>query len=1038
MIWISGPAGCGKTSLITSYIVKRNVTCVWYQMSEGDEDLASFFYFMGLAEKRASQRRKTLPVLTAEYLKGISAFTQRFFANLYNGLSPPFFLVFDDYHRVNLASSFHEVLLNGISLIPKEGKVILISRKQPPPFFSRLYAHDQLKLIGWNELRFTLEESKSIVISRIPKFRMKEKIEQLHKIADGWVTGLILISDAVRRGIDLPSLEKFSPQEIMDYFGNELFNKTREEHQIFLMKTAFLSSMTAKMAQALTGFPDSGNFLETLTKDNYFIVKHYHAEPVYQYHPLFRSFLIFQAKDSFSRKMLIDLNQRAAILLEESGRLEEAAQIYIDQKNWERLAQLIMKYAPSFIEKGRYQILEKWLTSFPESLIEHRPWLLYWLGTCRFPLNLSSSLTYLKKAYELFHREEDTSGMLLSWSGIVDGIAFSHYRLDQLDHWINTLEDLMNKVKDFPSQEIGARVAFGMVAAMALRWPHHPEFYKWAEKASSLTEPPQMIDIRMWSLYHLYLREVTMGELEKAAFARNLLSQLIKSRGTSPFLKIMGTLADAIHYQVLGFHEKCIEAVSEGMELSRTTGIHIVDQPLLVHVVMSGINVNDFETAREFLDRLRSSLDPTPSASDILDIRNRYIYHFSSARYALVSKDFTQFNRHMDLVFKYGDMMGSPIFKGGEYLMNAIAMHRSKKDKEATEQLEKGSLIAQETQSKMLLFNSFLSQAYFSFEKGDEASGLQLLRTALSIGKDQRLLNTHFDDPKVTANLCVKALEAGIEVDYVQEIVQRRRLIPDQDPIYLENWPWPLKIYTLGRFSILKNGKPIPFSRKVQERPLFMLKVLIAMGGREIREEDISDILWPEVDGDLAHHSFGTTLYRLRSLIDLPQAIILHEGRLTLDSRYCWIDAWAFERLLKEVEAKRWRDDAISLSQKAIKIYRGAFLAKETEHPWLISIRERLRSKFLKIVNQLGEYWCQNNQWGMALECYQKGFEVDDLGEEFCKGLMICYQNLGLGANALSLYNRFEKRVKAVLGIGPSSETKALRDEILKKSRPPP
>lgn len=42
VIWISGPAGCGKTSLITSYIVKRNITCVWYQMSEGDEDLASF------------------------------------------------------------------------------------------------------------------------------------------------------------------------------------------------------------------------------------------------------------------------------------------------------------------------------------------------------------------------------------------------------------------------------------------------------------------------------------------------------------------------------------------------------------------------------------------------------------------------------------------------------------------------------------------------------------------------------------------------------------------------------------------------------------------------------------------------------------------------------------------------------------------------------------------------------------------------------------------------------------------------------------
>jgi two-component SAPR family response regulator len=124
------------------------------------------------------------------------------------------------------------------------------------------------------------------------------------------------------------------------------------------------------------------------------------------------------------------------------------------------------------------------------------------------------------------------------------------------------------------------------------------------------------------------------------------------------------------------------------------------------------------------------------------------------------------------------------------------------------------------------------------------------------------------------------------------------------------------------------------------------------------------------------------------------------------------------------------------LAEKAIKMYRGAFLAKEIEHPWLISMRERLRSKFLRSVNHLGNYWCQAQQWGRALECYQRGLEVDDLAEEFCQGGMVCYQNLGLKANALSLYNRFEKRVKAVLGIEPSSKTKALRMKYSKNRIP--
>lgn len=1034
VIWISGPAGCGKTSLVASYLSNKNIPFLWYRVDERDADLAYFFYYLGCAAKKAfPRRRKSLPMLTPEYLSGVPTFTQRFFDNLYSGFSPPFFLIFDDYHQVDLNSPLHEVILNGISLLPKGATIILVSRREPPPLFSRMYAHEQMKLIGWDDLRFTLEESRLIFSSRIPKLKSKKNIEHLHKIADGWAAGLILVSDAVRRGIDPHSLEKSSHEVIMNYFGNELFNKTRKELQIFLMKTAFLPSMTTKMASDLTNFPDSANFLEILTKNNYFIAKHYHTEPFYQYHTLFKNFLIFRAKNSFSRKILTDLYAKAAKLLEESGQLEETAQIYVDYENWEGLTRLIMKHAPSLIAKGRNQTVEKWLTSLPENLIEHNSWLFYWLGTCQFPLNLSSSKSYLKKAYEKFRKDKDIIGTLLSWSGIVEGITFSHNHLDQLDQWINVLEEIIKEIKEFPSQEIGARVASSMVAAMALRWPHHPEFYNWAEKANSLTEPPQMVNIRMWFLYHLFLREVLMGELERAAIARSLFSQLIKSRVTSPCLKILGKLADAIYYQLTGYHEKCLEAVLEGLELSKTNGIHIVDQPLLVHAVMSGINVNDLEMAYEFLDRLGSSLNLTSSSSDLLDIRNKYVYHFSSARLALVSGNSAKFNHHMALAFKYGNELGSPIFKGGDHIMNAVAMHKFGKEKEALEHLEKGSIIAQETQSKMVLFNSFLSKAYFSFEKGDEASGLIFLKTALSIGKQQGLLNNHGDDPRVTANLCVKALEAGIEVDYVREIVQKRRLTPDQDPFQLENWPWPLKIYTLGRFSILRNGQPIHFSRKIQEKPLLLLKALISLGGREVREEDLSDILWPEADGDLAHTSFETTLHRLRALIAYPHALQLHEGRLTLDSRYCWVDAWAFERLLKEVETKGWRENSIPLALKAINLYKGVFLAKETENPWLISIRERLRNKFLRSVHRLAEHWCQSKKWGMALECYKKGLEVDDLAEEFCRGIMACYQTLGLEVNALSFYTRFEKRVQAVLGIEPSTKTKALRDEILKK-----
>ena len=74
--WVSGPAGCGKTSLVASYLDQRKIPYLWYQVDEGDSDLATFFHYMGLAARKAAPRfQKPLPLLTPEYLAGISTFT---------------------------------------------------------------------------------------------------------------------------------------------------------------------------------------------------------------------------------------------------------------------------------------------------------------------------------------------------------------------------------------------------------------------------------------------------------------------------------------------------------------------------------------------------------------------------------------------------------------------------------------------------------------------------------------------------------------------------------------------------------------------------------------------------------------------------------------------------------------------------------------------------------------------------------------------------------------------------------------------------
>ncbi len=57
IIWISGPAGSGKTTLVSSYFEARKLPCLWYQMDEGDADLATFFYYLGQAAKKMPPRK---------------------------------------------------------------------------------------------------------------------------------------------------------------------------------------------------------------------------------------------------------------------------------------------------------------------------------------------------------------------------------------------------------------------------------------------------------------------------------------------------------------------------------------------------------------------------------------------------------------------------------------------------------------------------------------------------------------------------------------------------------------------------------------------------------------------------------------------------------------------------------------------------------------------------------------------------------------------------------------------------------------------
>ena len=241
---------------------------------------------------------------------------------------------------------------------------------------------------------------------------------------------------------------------------------------------------------------------------------------------------------------------------------------------------------------------------------------------------------------------------------------------------------------------------------------------------------------------------------------------------------------------------------------------------------------------------------------------------------------------------------------------------------------------------------------------------------------------------------------------------------------------WPLKIYTLGQFALLCDGKPLALSRKVQKRPLDLLKLMVASGGKGVETSALFELLWPDAEGDAAQAAFDSTLYRLRKLIGIDGVILLSEGKLSLDKDKCWLDVWEFERLLDASERTTELTEVDRFSRELLRLYAGHFLEKESQESWAISARDKINAKFTRAVAHLAAQLEQAQRWPQAIALYSRALELDNLAEALYRRLMICHRENGEPAEGLNVYRRCRDMLSIVLSVKPSSETESIRSTL--------
>jgi ATP/maltotriose-dependent transcriptional regulator MalT/DNA-binding SARP family transcriptional activator len=1033
VLWITGPPGSGKTTLVGSYLDRRKLNHIWYQLDSGDADVATFFYYMSLAaEEHESRKNEMLPLLAPEYQTDISTFARRYSRDLFHRLTTPFVLILDNYDEVPMQSNFHQIMPDMLSEVPPKGCVILISRREPAPSMARLRASGALEVIGWNELQLTLNETKALLKLRGLKLARAMAL-QLYERTQGWAAGLMLMIQQGERDRLPAAIPKDSaPQVVFDFLAGELFQKLDDTTRNFALKTAIFPQMTANMAAELTGNPDAARLLADGHRNNYFVnLKQAQPEPVYGYHPLFREFLLARARADFKEAERRTLQRRAAQLLETAGQLEYAVELLTDIPDWKQMVDVILQHAASMLDQGRAQTLSQWLEELPAEVLQRNPWALYWLATCRLAIAPRESRRLCEQAFQIFKSqpEQDMEGLLLACAGVMDAILYEMDDLTRLDRWIAELDSYLQQRPDFPSLQVEARVTSAMCLTLLLRQPYHADITNWLERATSilptLPDPNQRIVLGLI----LALDAMWTGRFSDALAIVNAMRDISASPTATPLVLTGLKTIESMYYMLIADGERCIAAVEDGLRVARETGVQLWSYQTLVNGIGGALGAGDLETAK----RLLTEAQDHPEGSRL----DRCIYHHYAAWDAMLRNDTLRAFQEQKRALKLAIDVGCPHFEVLCRLALTQVLFHYGDERKIVRHLREVHRIARRIRNHLLEFMCLLGYAQLALAHTRKRSGLNALRYALALGREHGFMHFVWWQPKVMARLCAHALDAGIEVPYVRQLIKQRGLILETPGANVKNWPWRFSICTFGQFKLQREGEAVGFTGKAQRKPMDLLRALIAFGGREVSEDRLTEALWPRIDGDSAHRSFTTTLHRLRKLLGEDKALVIKEGRLSLDGRYCWLDTWALEDTLIRVDhllaQPRDRIDTQPLEELAstlLTLYQGPFMGGEPDRAWYLSAREQLRNRFLRSLAGIARHWEETDQCTKAIEYYQKALEADALAEGFYRHLMVCYQKLGCRAEAIETYHRCRKALTASLQVEPSPETQAVYESL--------
>ena len=1040
LLILAAPAGYGKTSLLVDYAYHTQLPVCWYSLDALDTDPQRFIaHFISALQIRFPKFGKLAFSALSEFNEenlNLDPIIAAIVNDAFENITEHFVFIIDDYHLLRDNKIIESFLNRIVQEMAENCHFIIASRiLLTLPDLSLLVAHNQVAGLSFEELAFSAEEVKQLILANYHQVITDERANELVSQTEGWITGLLLSTQLSQKGNEeRMRLAKVSGIGVYEYLAQQVFDRQPEEVKRFLLRTSLLEEFDATLCSQVIGKAlDLGRYpwhekLDQILHDNLFILSVGEDTLFLRYHHLFRDFLQNRMRLEYPEETA-RIEKMLAHYYSEHHQWEQAYAIYRRIGEHKELLELIHDAGLSMITQGKVITLAKWFDEIDEVELVALPEL----------LSIKATIALIRG---------DVEGSLRLLNQAVTGLRV-------------------------PGKEVDLTRSLNRRSMVNNHLGKYTEALHDADESIEITEDEKGMEVNRAEAFRmrglcLFQQGDLLGALDSLIKSRDLFVTFGNEEDVGEVLMEMG-----LAQRRLGNFENAEKAYEEALTQWHSSGNALLQSHVLNNLGYLQNLRSQYEQAslsfEKALQYARLAAYPRGEGFYLISLGDLYrdlrALNEAEQAYQMAEKIVEEtHDSSMEIYLALSNAILSryagKYVRTTEIMQNAKALVEREGSKYENDLWRLEFSILQLAQKNTAGQLDELNQLQNTFERQGNITDAYRTNLLIAVclfieekwaagrGIIQEIQESRIREAasNLLMQICLEFADVfhaaaqhliGLEplLDLIQEsttferkIPEIRRLLKRQNTV-IQFTSFQVTIRALGKMQVKVGDHIVNTSdwKSTTARDLFFFLLAHPNGATK---EEIGEVFWPDSTPEELRLRFKNTVYRLRRAVGnevVTFADEIYQFNHSIDYDY---DVERFQREFALAQTSEDTEAEIKHFKAGAALYQGPFLAKINQS-WVLTQREQFEHQFIEGSLKLANLLMQQGHNNSALQYCKRVLDQDSCNEAAYRLIMLTYAAMEDRAAVKKTFETCRITLENELGIEPNETTRNLLETLL-------